>query len=31
VPAAAAGPDLEESQDVTTMDGDLRQLVQPEQ
>jgi chromosome partitioning protein len=29
--AAAAGPDAEEPQDVTTMDGDLRQLVQPEQ
>jgi chromosome partitioning protein len=31
VPATAAGPDAEEPQDVTTMDGDLRQLVQPEQ
>jgi hypothetical protein len=31
VPAAAASPDTEEPQDVTTMDGDLRQLVQPEQ
>jgi hypothetical protein len=30
-PAAAAGPDADEPQDLTAMDGDLRQLVQPEQ
>ena len=29
--AATAGTEAEEPQDVTTMDGDLRQLVQPEQ